>query len=153
MDADQPVFKVQSLNTARAASIASQRLAALLLGSFATVALLLAVIGIYGVVSFSVGQRTREIGIRMALGAERGTILKLVLRQGGILMLAGLGIGLAGGVALTRLLSHLPFGVRPADVATFAAAALVLAGAALLAIYFPARRATRVDPLVALRYE
>ncbi|MBZ5554215.1 MAG: ABC transporter permease [Acidobacteriia bacterium] len=153
VDADQPVFKVQSLNTARAASIASQRLAALLLGSFATVALLLAVIGIYGVVSFSVGQRTREIGIRMALGAERGTILKLVLRQGGILMLAGLGIGLAGGVALTRLLSHLPFGVRPADVATFAAAALVLAGAALLAIYFPARRATRVDPLVALRYE
>ncbi|MBZ5537067.1 MAG: ABC transporter permease [Acidobacteriia bacterium] len=153
VDADQPVFKVESLNAARAAGMASERLAALLLGSFAGVALLLAVIGIYGVVSFSVGQRTREIGIRMALGAERGTILKLVLRQGGILMLAGLGIGLAGAVALTRLLSHLPFGVRPADIPTVAVAALVLAGAALLAIFIPARRATRVDPTVALRYE
>ncbi len=153
VDVDQPVFRAQTLNAARAAGITSQRLAALLLGCFAGVALLLAMIGIYGVVAFSVGQRTREIGIRMALGAERGGILRLVLRQGVMLMLIGMGFGMAGSIALTRLLSHLPFGVRSTGLLTFALAAVSLAAATLLAIYFPARRATRVDPLVALRYE
>jgi putative ABC transport system permease protein len=153
IDADQPLFEEKTLEEARAAGMAPQRLTSLLLGGFAGVALLLAMTGIYGVAAYSVAQRTRELGLRMALGARQGDVLKLVLGQGVALMLIGVGLGLAGGLALTRYLSSFLFGIRATDPPTFAAVSLLLAGAALLASYIPARRATKVDPMVALRYE
>lgn len=109
--------------------------------------------GVYGLVSYSVAQRTQEIGIRMALGATRQTVLRLVIRQGVVLAVAGVMIGLAGSYALSKLIETLLFDVKPTDVATFTTAGLVLLGATFLASYIPARRATKVDPLVALRYE
>jgi putative ABC transport system permease protein len=153
VDINQPVFEEKTLDEARAVGMAPQRLTALLLGGFAMVALLLAMTGIYGVVAYSVAQRTREIGLRMALGAKQSDVLKLVLGQGLLLTLVGLGIGLAGGLAVTRVLSSLLFGVRPTDPPTFVGVSLLLAGAAFLASYIPARRAMKVDPMVALRYE
>jgi len=153
VDADQPVFQIQTLEEALATGMAPQRLAALLLAGFAVVALLLAMIGIYGVVAYGAAQRTREIGLRMALGAKPIDVLKLVLGQGMVLMLIGVGIGLAGALALTRVMSTLLYGVRPTDPPTFVCVSLLLGGAVLLASYIPARRATRVDPMVALRYE
>jgi putative ABC transport system permease protein len=153
LDVDQPVFHVQTFDTALAANRAPQHLAALLLGAFSAVALLLATTGIYGVVSYSVEQRTREIGIRVALGAEQRDVLRLVVGQGFVLAAVGLIIGLLGAFGLTRFLSSLLYGVRPTDPATFAGTSVILGGAALLASYLPARRATRVDPVVALRYE
>ena len=125
----------------------------LMLGTFGGMALLMAAVGLYGVVANSVAQRTHEIGVRMSIGASPRDILKLVLGRGLGLVLIGVGIGLGGALALMRFVASLLYGIRPADPATLAGAAAVLAGVALLASYVPARRAMRVDPMVALRYE
>jgi predicted permease len=134
-------------------SLASRRFAMILLAVFAALALLLASIGIYGVISYIAGQRAHEIGIRMALGAQRSHVLKIVLGQGARLALLGLVIGLAAAAGLTRLMITILYGVSPTDPLTFSAVAIVLTLVALVACYIPARRAVRVDPLVALRYD
>ena len=152
-DPEQPVSDVRSLREVVDATTAQRRFSLLLLGVFAGIALLLAAVGIYGVVGYSVAQRTHEIGVRMALGARRGEILGLVLRQGMALALLGVGVGLVGALALTRLIAGLLFGVSASDPLTFAATAVILSGVALLATFIPAHRATRVEPTAALRYE
>ena len=124
-----------------------------LLSVFAGIALLLAAIGVYGMLSYSVQQRSQEIGIRMALGAQRSDVLKMVVGQGMAMAAMGIGIGLGGAYGLSRLLTSLLFGVKPNDPLTFAAVALTLAAISLVACWIPARRATRVDPLLALRHE
>jgi putative ABC transport system permease protein len=129
------------------------RIAASVLGGFGLLALALAAIGIYGVISYTVSTRTREIGIRMALGAQKNDVLKLVLGQGMRLTLVGVGIGLAVALALTRFMKSLLFGLSATDPATFLTASVLLAGVAVLACYLPARRATKVDPMIALRHE
>jgi ABC-type antimicrobial peptide transport system permease subunit len=136
-----------------AQSIASQRFSLALLGAFAGLALLLASIGIYGVLSYLVGQRTQEIGIRMALGARRPDVLRMVLRDGARMTLTGTAIGIVAALGLTRLMASMLFGVRPTDPITFGLVAVVLCGVALLAGYVPARHAAKVDPMVALRHE
>jgi len=135
------------------ASLSPRRFSLQMVGMFALTALLLAAIGIYGVISYNVSERTHEIGIRLALGAKRSNILRMVFRQGIGLAFAGTAAGLAGSLIVAQLLSGVLYGVRPTDLATFAVVALLLIGTGLLACYIPARRAVRVDPMVALRYE
>src|SRR5579863_429651 len=153
VDPDQPLYHVATLLQVLSESLASRRFNMLLLGIFAGIALPLATVGIYGVMAFSVTQRTHEIGIRMALGAQKGDVLRMVVGQGLKLALIGVAIGIAGALALTRFLSSLLYGVKPIDPLTFVAVSLILTAVALLASYMPARRATKVDPMVALRYE
>jgi putative ABC transport system permease protein len=153
LDKDQPVYSVRSLDSVLSESVAGPRFRTMVLGIFAAVALILASVGIYGVISYGVSQRTQEIGIRMALGARTPDVLKLVVKGGMMLVLIGIVIGIAGAFALTRLLTTLLFGVTPTDALTFASVALLLIIVSALACYIPARRATKVDPLVALRNE
>jgi len=134
-------------------SLGTDHLIAMLSSCFGALALLLASIGLYGVMSYAVARRANEIGIRMALGARRGDVLRLVLGHGSKLTLLGVAIGTAGALGLTRFLSGLLFGVRPTDPLTFLIVSVVLIGVALLASYIPARRATNVDPMIAVRYE
>jgi putative ABC transport system permease protein len=153
VDSQLPVTKVQTMSEVAASSFAARRFNMLLLAIFAGLALVLAAVGIYGVMSYAVTQRTQEIGIRMALGAGAVDVLKLIMRNGMTLTLIGIVIGLGGAVVLTRLLATLLFGVTPTDKPTFITVSAVLIFVALLACYLPARRATKVDPLVPLRYE
>jgi len=153
LDKDIPVYDVKSMDDYVAASVAQPRLDSTLLGIFAGLALVLAMVGIYGVMSFSVEQRTNEIGIRMTLGAQRRDVLQLVLWQALVIGATGAVLGIAGALATSGLLKSLLFGVRPSDPATLAGVAILLVGCVLVACYIPARRAMRVDPMVALRYE
>jgi len=153
LNKDVPVFGVHTMTEHIGVQLAADRMVAVLLSVFGGAALLLAAVGVYGVMGYSVVQRTREIGIRIALGAEQRDILKLIIRQGLTLVLIGVGLGLALALAFTRVLKSLLFGVSTTDPFAFAVIALLLIAVALLACYLPARRATKVDPLVALRYE
>jgi putative ABC transport system permease protein len=153
VDPEQPVWKVRTVEHLLSVNVADRRFVLWLMTCFAGLAVLLTALGIYGVVSYTVAQRTHEIGIRMALGAERRDVLRMVLGRGMKLALAGVGAGLAVAFGVTRLMTGLLYGVSAADPLTYAAVALLLAFVALVACYIPARRATKVDPLVALRYE
>ena len=153
IDKDQPIFDVHTMQQLVDDSISTRRLTLVLLGIFSALALILAAIGIYGVMAYTVALRTQEIGIRMALGAQQKDVLRLVLGQGARIAFFGVAIGLAVAAALARLLSSLLFSVSASDPLTFAAVAVLLVAVALLACYIPARRALRVDPIIALRYE
>jgi predicted permease len=153
MSSQQVIFGDQTMESIIADSIAARRFAMILLGAFAVMALVLASVGIYGVIAYVVGQRTQEIGIRMALGAQRRNVLGLILWQGTRLALLGVAIGIAGAFALTRMMTDLLYGVGATDPVTFALLALLLTVVAMAACYLPARRATRVDPVAALRWE
>jgi putative ABC transport system permease protein len=153
IDKDLPVSRVQSVEAMLGERTAPRRFNLVLFGLFAVVAVVLAGVGIYGVMAYTVTQRTHEIGIRMALGAETRSVLALVVRQGMTLAVVGVVLGLGASFALTRLMRGLLFGVQPSDPVTFAAIALLLTGIALVACYIPALKATNVDPLVALRHE
>ncbi len=153
VDPTQPVWRVESVRQMIRASAQYQQFLTVLLGSFAALALILAATGLYGVVSYSVTQRVHEIGVRMALGAARRDVLRLVVGQGMALALIGVGIGLAAAFGFSRFVSSLLFEVKPSDPATYTTVSLVLSAVTLLASYLPARRATKVDPMVALRYE
>jgi putative ABC transport system permease protein len=153
LDKDLPVFSVRSMDGLMNSAIARQRLTMVLLLGFAVLALLLAAVGIYGVISYSVSLRTHELGIRLALGASARDVLRLIVGQGMRLALVGVGLGLLSAYALTRWMEKLLFGVRATDPLTFAIIPALLIAVALLACYLPARRAAQVDPLVALRCE
>jgi putative ABC transport system permease protein len=153
VDPEEPVFDIATMNQIMARSIATRRFNMLLLGIFAALALILAGVGIFGVMNYSVTQRVHEIGIRMALGAQTSDVLKMVIGQGMLFTLLGVGLGLLAAFALTRLMSGLLVGVSATDPVTFAGVSLLLIVVAFIACYIPARRATRVDPMIALRYE
>ncbi|HEX6719259.1 MAG TPA: FtsX-like permease family protein, partial [Pyrinomonadaceae bacterium] len=153
VDPNQPVYDVKTMEERVAQTLETRRFAVVLLGVFGTLALLLAAIGLYGVLAFAVSQRTREIGIYMALGAGARNVLLMVIKQGMSLVVVGVVLGLAGAYALTRTMRSLLFEVGPTDSLTFVVVPLLLALVGLIACYVPARRATKVDPLVALRYE
>jgi len=153
VDQTIPVFGIQAMDEVVARSLAARRFALEILGIFAIVAFLLACVGIYGVMAYAISQRTGEIGLRMALGARRGDILRVVLSEAALIVTAGVGAGLLGSLLLTRFLQTLLFDVKPTDPLTFGALTILLAGVALLASFIPARRASRIDPLLALRHE
>jgi ABC-type antimicrobial peptide transport system permease subunit len=153
VDSDQPVYEVRTMNEVLDQSLALRWFNALVVSLFAASSLLLAMIGIYGVIAWTVRQRTREIGVRMALGAQRNAVLALVLHRGLRLASSGIVIGVIGAIALTRSLRSLLFGVGPVDLFTFTAVPLLLVLVALLACWLPARRAANVDPIEALRCE
>jgi predicted permease len=153
VDPSLPVYGLRPMSEVVGRSMMQPRFLSLLLATFSAIALFLAAIGIYGVMAYSVAQRTQEIGVRMALGAQRLHVLQLVFGQGFVLLVVGTVIGLAGAFALTRLMHSLLFEITPTDPLTYSSVVILLAAVALLACYIPARRATKVDPLVALRYE
>jgi putative ABC transport system permease protein len=153
IDEEQPIYDVQTLQALADVALGPARLCLLILGIFAATALLTACVGLYAIVSHSVARRTNEIGVRMALGAAQWDVLRLVARDALPVIAAGLGVGLFASLGLTRLMSNLLYGVPPNDPATLLAVAVVLTATGALAIYIPARRATRIDPMVALRYE
>jgi putative ABC transport system permease protein len=151
VDPEQPIDRIKTLEQVRANSLASPKLTMMLVGLFAALALVITAIGIAGVVSFSVSQRVTEIGVRMALGAGPTSVMGLVLRQGMTPVVVGLALGLAGALALTRVMERLLFGIHGTDAVTFAAVPLLLAGVAIAACVAPSRRAASIDPIVALR--
>ena len=153
LDKNAPVYGVRTIEELLGRSVANPRFNTLLLGLFAGVALILSAVGLYGVISCSVSQSTHEIGIRVALGAQSSDVFKLIVGQGMVLTLVGIVIGLAAAYGMTRLMSSLLFGVGATDLSTFAGVAVLLVGIAFIACYLPARRATKVDPMVALRHE
>jgi putative ABC transport system permease protein len=153
VDPEIPVFGASSMEELIAKSVSEPRFNSILLGSFAVLALVLAAVGIYGVIAYSVTQRTHEIGIRMALGAGPHTMTNLVVGEGAILTMAGIGIGVVAALILTRLIANLLFGVTPTDPAIFCGVLMLLTLVALAGCYIPARRASKIDPMVALRYE
>jgi putative ABC transport system permease protein len=153
MDPDQPISGISTMDQLLWRATAQRRFNFTLMGLFAALALTLALIGIYGVMSYLVAHGTREIGIRLALGAQSTDVIKLILGKGALLSIIGVLIGSAGALALTRMMETLLFGVSPTDPVTFITVAAILIGIAMLACYIPARRATRVDPIVALKYE
>jgi putative ABC transport system permease protein len=153
VDQTIPVFGIQTMDEVVARSLAARRFALEILGIFAIVAFLLACVGIYGVMAYAISQRTGEIGLRMALGARRSDILRVILNEAALIVIAGVGAGLLGSLLLTRFLQTLLFDIRPTDPLTFGALTILLSGVALLASFIPARKASRIDPLVALRHE
>jgi putative ABC transport system permease protein len=153
IDPEQPLANVQAYAARMSAETAPRRFNLMLVGGFALIALLLATVGVYGLMSFAVTSRTQEIGIRIALGAQANDIRRLVLKRGLALALAGIVIGVVGALALTRLIQNVLFGVSPSDPFTFVLVILILTGVALGACLAPARKATKVDPMIALRYE
>jgi len=150
-DPQMPIYDLRTMEEALSDSVSQPRFYMTLLSAFAGLALLLAALGIYGVISYSVSQRTRELGIRIALGATQDRVVRLVLGQGVLLTVSGVAVGLVGAFWLVKLLTSLLFGIGAADTATFAAVGAVLLGVAALASYVPARRAARVDPVIAMR--